>query len=131
MLNFCSCAVRFVAVLCCTIHWFTSSSSARAKPNLPELQAKCLPGLVPKQTNKFYNLSSKLFPKYTKKVAKFGLKVLTGKALPFWLEFFDKTGKTFFVYKCKLTLSLGLLYLVELFINKLKVNLIIFLTEWF
>ena len=28
--------------------------------------------------------------------------------------------KKFFVYKCKLSLSLALLYLVELFINKLK-----------
>ena len=28
--------------------------------------------------------------------------------------------KKFFVYKCKLILSLALLYLVELFINKLK-----------
>ena len=35
----------------------------------------------------------KLFPKYTKKVTKFGLEVLTGKALSFWLEFIDKTDK--------------------------------------
>ena len=28
--------------------------------------------------------------------------------------------KTFFVYKCKLSISLALLYLVDLFINKLK-----------
>ena len=28
--------------------------------------------------------------------------------------------KKFFVYKCKLSLSLALLYLVDLFINKLK-----------
>ena len=31
-----------------------------------------------------------------------------------------KPVKKFFVYKCKLTLSLALLYLVDLFINKLK-----------
>ena len=31
-----------------------------------------------------------------------------------------KPLKKFFVYKCKLSLSLALLYLVELFINKLK-----------
>ena len=35
---------------------------------------------------------SKLFLKYMKKVTKFGLEVLTGKALSFWLEFIDKTG---------------------------------------
>ena len=31
-----------------------------------------------------------------------------------------KPVKKFFVYKCKLSLSLALLYLVDLFINKLK-----------
>ena len=55
-----------------------------------------------------------------KKVTNFGLEVLTGKALYFLLEFIDKTEKEFFVYKCKLSLSLALLYLVDLFINKLK-----------
>ena len=55
-----------------------------------------------------------------KKVTKFGLEVLTGKALYFLLEFIDKTEKEFFVYKCKLSLSLALFYLVDLFINKLK-----------
>ena len=30
--------------------------------------------------------------------------------------------KKFFVYKCKLSLSLALLYLVDLFINKLKIK---------
>ena len=33
----------------------------------------------------------------------------------------------FFVYKCKLSSSLASIYLVDLFINKLKSNLIIFL----
>ena len=33
---------------------------------------------------------SKLFPKYMRKVTKFGLKLLTGKALSFLLEFIDK-----------------------------------------
>ena len=64
--------------------------------------------------------SSKLFPKYTKKVTKFGVEVLTGQALSFWLEFIDKTGEKGFFYQCKLSLSLALLYLVDLFINKLK-----------
>ena len=40
--------------------------------------------------------------------------------MSFWLEFIDKTGEKVFVYKCKLSLSLALLYLVDLFINKLK-----------
>ena len=53
-------------------------------------------------------------------MTKFGLEVLTGKALSFLLEFIDKTGEKFFVYRCKLRLSLAILYLVDLFINKLK-----------
>ena len=53
-------------------------------------------------------------------MTKFGLEVLTGKALSFLLEFIDKTRKKLFVYKSKLSLSLALLYLVDLFINKLK-----------
>ena len=57
-----------------------------------------------------------------KKVTKFGLEVLTGKAFClFHLNLSIKPVKKFFVYKCKLSLSLaGLLYLVDLFINKLK-----------
>ena len=53
-------------------------------------------------------------------VTKFGVEVVTGKALSFWLEFIDKTGEEVFCYKFKLSLSLALLYLVDLFINKLK-----------
>ena len=34
--------------------------------------------------------------KYTKKVTKFGLKVLTDRALSFLLEFIDKTGEKVF-----------------------------------
>ena len=34
-----------------------------------------------------------MFPKYTKKVTKFGLEVLTRKALSFLLEFIDKAGE--------------------------------------
>ena len=61
----------------------------------------------------------KLFPKYTKKVTKLGLEVLTGQALSVWLEFIDETVKKFFVFKCKLSLSLASLYLAYMFINKL------------
>ena len=56
-------------------------------------------------------------------MTKFGLEVLTGKTLSFSVEFIDKTGeKVFFlkIYKCKLRLSLELLYLVDLVINKIK-----------
>ena len=38
----------------------------------------------------------------------------------FDLNLSTKPAKKFFVYKCKLSLSLALLYLVDLFINKLK-----------
>ena len=48
------------------------------------------------------------------------MEVLTGKALSFLPEFIDKTDEKVFVYKCKLSLSLALLYLVDLFINKRK-----------
>ena len=73
-----------------------------------------------KQRNFTTNQISKLFPKYTKKVTKFGLEVLTGKALSFWFELSIKPVKRFFVYKCKLSLSLALLYSVDLFIYKHK-----------
>ena len=55
-------------------------------------------------------------------MTKFGLDVLTGKALSFQfdLNLSIKPVKKFFVYKCKLSLRLALLYLVHLLINKLK-----------
>ena len=55
-----------------------------------------------------------------KKVTKFGLEVLTGKALSFLLEFIDKTGEKVFCLQMQIKLKSCLLYLVELFINKLK-----------
>ena len=56
-----------------------------------------------------------------KKVTKFGLEVLTGKAFClFDLNLSIKPVKKFFIYKCKLSLSLALFYLVDLFIDKLK-----------
>ena len=55
-----------------------------------------------------------------KKVTKFGLEVLTGKAFLFDLNLSITPVKKFFVYKCKLSLSLALLNLVDLFTNKLK-----------
>ena len=62
--------------------------------------------------------------KYTKKVMKFGSKALTGKSLSVWLEFINETSEKFLVYKCKL--SLALLHLAEMFINKLKTKCILF-----
>ena len=44
---------------------------------------------------------------------------------------FGSSMKKFFVYKCKLSLSLALLYLVDLFINKLKTKFNILFTELF
>ena len=53
-------------------------------------------------------------PGIHKEVTKFGLEVLTGKALSFLLEFIYETCEKFFC------LSLALLYLVDLFISQLK-----------
>ena len=56
-----------------------------------------------------------------KKVTKFGFEVLTGKAFClFDLNLSIKPMKKLFVYKCKLSLSLALLFLVDLYINKCK-----------
>ena len=55
-----------------------------------------------------------------KKVTRFGLEFLTGEACLFDLNLSIKPVKKFFVYQCKLSSSLALLYLVDLFINKLK-----------
>ena len=56
----------------------------------------------------------------SKKVTKSGLEVLKGKALSVWLEFIDESGEKVFVYKWKL--SLALLYLADMVINKFKLN---------
>ena len=40
-----------------------------------------------------------------KKVTKFGLEVLTGKALSFWLEFIDKTGEKVFCLQMQIKLK--------------------------
>ena len=50
-------------------------------------------------------------------MTKLGLEVLTGI---FYLNLSIKPEKKFFVYKCKLSLSLALFYFVDSFINKLK-----------
>ena len=55
-----------------------------------------------------------------KKVTKFGWKFKQVKLCLFDLNLLIKPVKKFFVYKCKLRLSLALPYLVDLFINKLK-----------
>ena len=56
-----------------------------------------------------------------KKVTMFGLEVLTGKALSFWLEFIDKTGEKVFCLQMQIKLKYCvILYFVDLFINKLK-----------
>ena len=46
-----------------------------------------------------------LFLKYTKKVTKFGLEVLTGKALTFGLEFIAKTGEKVFCLQMQIKLK--------------------------
>ena len=66
-----------------------------------------------------------------KRVTKVGLEVLTGKALSFWLELIDETGEKGFCLQMEIKdTSPALLYLIDLFINKLKTKFDIF-TEWF
>ena len=62
---------------------------------------------------------------------KFGLEVLRGKALSFYLNLSMKPVIKFFAYKCKLSLSLASLYLIDLFINKLKTKFKSFLQNYF
>ena len=52
-----------------------------------------------------------------KQMTKFGLEVLTGKALSFWLEFIDETGEKVFCLQMQIKLSKSF---VTSFINKLK-----------
>ena len=87
--------------LSCTIHWFTSSSSERATPNSRKLRAKCLSQLKKKRRRRRWRSS-------------------VWKLCLFDSNLSIKPVKKCFVYKCKLSLSFGLLYLVDLFINKLK-----------
>ena len=57
-------------------------------------------------TNKeISQLIKQAFPKYTKKVKKFGLEVLIAKALSFWLEFIDKTGEKVFCLQMQIKLK--------------------------
>ena len=104
----------------CTIHWFTSSSSERATPNSGKLQAKCFPGVLPWTNKEISQLIKQAAPEIHKEGDEVWFGGLTGKALSFWLEFINKTSEKVFVYTCKLSLSLALLYLADLFINKLK-----------
>ena len=54
-------------------------------------------------------------------MTKFGLEVFIGKALSFWLKFIDKTGEKVFCLQMQIiSVSLALLYLVDLFISKIK-----------
>ena len=62
---------------------------------------------------------SQLSKQAMKKVTKFGLEVLTAKALSFWLEFIDKTGKKVCCLQMQIILK-SCIFLVDLFINKLK-----------
>ena len=51
-----------------------------------------------------------MFPKYRKKVTKFGLSFNRGKSLSFWPEFIDKIGeKQIKLKQNKLSFSLALL----------------------
>ena len=82
----------------CTIHWFTDSLPLvcyhNKQRNFTNNQASCSRNSV----WKFWQVKLCLFD----------------------LNLSMKPVKKFFVYKCKLSLSLALLFLVDLFINKLK-----------
>ena len=54
-----------------------------------------------------------------KKVTKFGLEVLTGKALSFWLEFIDKTGEKVFCLQMQIKLK-SCVSLFSWLVHKLK-----------
>ena len=63
-------------------------------------------------------------------MTKFGLEVLAGKALSVRPEFIDEISKKVFCLECKL--SFALLYLADMFTNKLKTRFNRpFFTEWF
>ena len=69
--------------------------------------------------------SSQLIKQAVPEIHEEGDKVRFGNFKQVKLRLFDlnlsiKAVKNFFVYKCKVSLSLTLLYLVDLFINKLK-----------
>ena len=101
----------------CTIHWFTSNSSRRSTPNSLAFPVCCLN----KQRNVTTNQAScsrNTRKRWRGSVCKFE----RVKLCLFDLNLSIKPVKKFFVYKCKLSLSLALLYLVDLFINRLKMK---------
>ena len=103
----------------CTIHWFTSSSSERETPNSRKLQNAFLVCCRNKQRNFTTNQASCL-RNTRRKWRSSGWKFSQVKLCLFDLNLSIKRRKSFVVYKCKLSLSLALLFLVDLFINKLK-----------
>ena len=57
-------------------------------------------------TNKeISQIIGQLYPKYMKQMTKFGLEVLTGKALSFWLEFINETGEKVFRLQMQIKLK--------------------------
>ena len=83
-----------------------------------------------KKTKKFHKKSNKLFPKYTKKVTKFGLELFTGKALSIWLEFIDETGEKVFCLQMQMN-SFVTLFSWQGSNISLKLDLIVFLQNGF
>ena len=57
-------------------------------------------------TNKeISQIIGQLYLKYMKQLTKFGLEVLTGKALSFWLEFINETGEKVFRLQMQIKLK--------------------------
>ena len=71
-----------------------------------------------------------MFPKYTKKVTKLGLEVVTGKALTVWLEFIDETGEKVFCLQMQIKACVTLFSWQGSNIS-LKLDLIVFLQNGF
>ena len=89
-------------------------------PNSSELRAKCLPGLLPSQTKKITTNQASCSRNTRRRWRSLVWKFKQVKLCRFDLNLSIKPMKNFFVYICKLSLSLALLYLVDSFINKLK-----------
>ena len=106
---------------CSAIHWFTSSSSKRATPNSRKSRTKWLAAVCcrSKQSNFTKNQIIQTDAEiHEGDEIRFGSSPRSRPKKERAREREKKTGKKVFVYKYKL--SLALLYLADMFINKLN-----------
>ena len=103
-----------------TIHWFTSNSSERETPNSRKLQ-NAFPVCCRNKQRNFTTNQASCFRNTRRKWRISGWKFFTGKALSFWLEFIDKTGKKVFCLQMQIKLKCCVtLFSWLVLINKLK-----------